>query len=283
MDITLPESRISIVGLGLMGGSLAMALHGKCRALFGVDPDPGTLELGEKLNIFSKIALEPDGTLSESNVVILAAPAGTILQLLRQLPDLHPGNAIVMDIGSTKNEIMAAYQELPTRFVPIGGHPMCGKETSTIVNADPSIFQNAPFAFTRIDRTTQEACEFAVQMAESIGAKPFWIDAETHDAWTAAISHLPYLLSLSLALSTPPDAKPLIGPGFKSVSRLAGKPSSMMIDIIKTNRDQILQACSQFSEQFQEISRLIEDNDYETIAAMIEAGRMKRDLLVTEE
>lgn len=283
MEIPLPEARISIVGLGLMGGSLAMALHDKCRTLYGVDPDPGTIDFAENLNIFSKITAKPDGTIAESNVIILAAPVGAILQLIQQLPDLHPGSAIVIDIGSTKSEILAAYEHLPPRFVPIGGHPMCGKETSTISNADPSIFQDAPFAFVRLERTTQEACLFGTQMAEAIGAKPFWIDADTHDAWAAAISHLPYLLSLTLALATPPETKPLIGPGFKSVVRLAGKPSSMMVDILKTNREQILEACTLFSDQFREVAELIEASDFETIAKLIEKGSMKRDAFVKVE
>lgn len=282
MDNPLPEARIAIVGLGLMGGSLAMALHGKCQKLIGVDNDPETIEYAKNLNIFSEVTSNPAEGIPKANVIILATPVGMILQLIQQLPDLHPEPAIVLDIGSTKGEIMARYEQLPHRFDPIGGHPMCGKETFSIQYADPSIYMDAAFAFCPLDRTTEEARLFADQLAAAIGARPIWMDAETHDSWAAAISHLPYLLSLTLALSTPVEAKTLIGPGYKSVVRLAGKPSSMMIDILKTNRDQILQSGKQFYEQFLEISRLIDNSDYETIAQLIDSGRHKRDILVSE-
>jgi prephenate dehydrogenase len=277
------EQRIAIVGLGLMGGSLAMALHGKCKALFGVDSDPNAVKFAQKSKLFSKATPDIKEALADAAVIILAAPVCTILKLIQQLPAHFPGNAIVMDIGSTKREIMAAYEQLPARFIPIGGHPMCGKETSSFVHADPSIFIDAPFVFTPLERTTPEAREIANQMAQAIGASPIWMDADTHDNWTAAISHLPYLLSLSLALASPPEAGTLVGPGFKSVVRLAGKPGSMMVDILKTNRDQILQACTHFSNQFNEIYRLIDEADYETIARLIEIGSMKRDALVEEK
>ncbi|HDS01029.1 MAG TPA: prephenate dehydrogenase/arogenate dehydrogenase family protein, partial [candidate division Zixibacteria bacterium] len=215
--LAFPGKRIAIIGLGLMGGSLAMSLHGKCDDLFGVDRDPETVKYARKLNIFTQVATSPEEILAQSNVVILATPVGTIVNLIQKLPDIHPGSAIVMDIGSTKQEILEAYQALPPRFIPIGGHPMCGKEKSSIAHADPAIFDGAVFALSSLERTSQEVCEFADQLVRAIGSKPVWVGAETHDRWVALISHLPYLLSLSLALATPDDAKTLSGPGYNGM------------------------------------------------------------------
>lgn len=260
-----------------------MALRGKCDKIFGVDPDPEAISFAEKHGIVDQATSNPKEVLSKSNVIILAAPVGAILQFIHDLPALHSGEAIVLDLGSTKREIAAALDDLPSRFDPIGGHPMCGKEKLTISNADPKLFQDAPFAFTPLERTTEKARDFATQLAESIGAYPLWIDSATHDTWTAATSHLPYLISLSLVLSTPSEIKPLVGTGFKSTTRLAGTPGSIMIDIFRTNRDEILIACSRFSEQLKVINQLIENMDFESMAEIMEQGRTKRELLVGME
>ena len=227
--------------------------------------------------------MNPKEVLSKSDVIILAAPVGAILQFIHDLPALHPGEAIVLDLGSTKREIAAALEDLPSRFDPIGGHPMCGKEKLTIFNADAMLFQDAPFAFTPLERTTEKAREFVEQLAESVGADPLWVDAATHDAWTAATSHLPYLISLSLALSTPSEAKPLVGMGFKSTSRLAGTPGSIMFDILRTNRDEILNAISRFSGHLKEITQFIETMDFDSMAEIMEQGRTNREMLVGME
>ena len=277
------NARISIIGLGLMGGSLAMALRGKCDKIFGVDPDPESIAFAEKHGIVDQATANPNEVLSKSNVIILAAPVGAILQFIHDLPNLHPGEAIVLDLGSTKREIVAAFDDLPDRFDPIGGHPMCGKEKLTISNADAMLFQDAPFAFTPLDRTTKKARGFAAQLAESIGAHPLWIDAATHDAWTAATSHLPYLISMLLARSTPSEVKPLVGSGFKSTTRLAETPGSIMLDILRTNRDEILNAISRFSGQLKEITQFIEMMDFDSMAKILEQGRTNREMLVGVE
>jgi prephenate dehydrogenase len=260
-----------------------MALRGKCAKIFGVDHDPEAIAFAEKYGIVDQATTNPKKILSESNVIILAAPVGAILQFIDDLPVLHSGEAIILDLGSTKREIVAAFKKLPSRFDPIGGHPMCGKEKLTISNADPKLFQDAPFAFTPLERTTKNAREFAAQLAESIGAHPLWIDAATHDAWTAASSHIPYLISLSLALSTPSETKSLVGSGFKSTIRLAGTPGSIMLDIFRTNRDEILIACSRFSEQLKEITQFIENMDFESMAEIMEQGRTNREMLIGME
>ncbi|MBW8012864.1 MAG: prephenate dehydrogenase [Chloroflexi bacterium] len=279
-NLPLSEAKISIVGLGLMGGSLAMALGGKCQELYGVDTNPDVISFAAQNGIVDLAVTKLEDTLSNSNVIVLAAPVGTILQIIHDLPDLHSGSAIVMDIGSTKREIVAAFEGLPNRFDPIGGHPICGKEDLSISNADPEIFQGASFAFTPLERTTKKARDFSWELAKSIGAQPFWIDAPTHDAWSAASSHLPYLISLSLALSTPHEVNPLVGSGFKSVVRLAGTPGSMMVDILRTNRDEILTACARFSDQLEMALEFLETSDYDKLAELITLGRSNRNELL---
>jgi prephenate dehydrogenase len=282
-DDLLSSTRICIVGLGLMGGSLTMALRGKCGRLYGVDTDQETLAWVRGRQLTDRVSTRLEDLVPDSDVIILAVPVETIKELIHQLPAIHPGSAIVMDLGSTKREIVAEYDRLPSRFDPIGGHPMCGKENLSIFNAETTLFQGAPFALTSLDRTTEDARRFAEQLVDSIGAKPLWINPETHDAWGAATSHLPFLIAMALAHSTSIEAAPLVGPGFRSSVRLAGTPAAMMVDILKTNRDQILMKGKKYSQQFGEILQMLEDSEFDRLTELIEEGRVKKAQLVGQD
>jgi prephenate dehydrogenase len=257
----LSTAQVTIIGLGLMGGSLAMALRGHCARIWAYDPDEFSLRMAQQQGIVDRASANLEEILQDSDLIILAAPVQAILRLLGELPELVPGTPVIMDIGSTKRQIMAAMQKLPQQFDPIGGHPMCGKEKLGLVNADAGLFQGAPFAFTRLKRTSTRAQQLASQLAEAIGAKALWVDADTHDRWTAATSHLPYLLSSVLVLTTPSDARQLSGPGFRSMTRLAATPSSMMLDVLETNRDYILNALERFREQIELVETLLKHSD----------------------
>lgn len=254
---TLADSSIAIVGLGLMGGSLAMALKGHCADLLGVDSDPDVITLAEGLEVFDSCSTDLNQILPKANVIILAIPIHAILELIEFLPSIHPGPAVVLDIGSTKTQIVNALEKLPPAFEPLGGHPMCGKEKATIVNADPYMFRDAPFAFVSLERTTEQTRNLAEQIADSIGANPIWLDPVDHDRWVAYTSHLPYFLSTALSLTVPPEAGTMIGPGFRSASRLSATPSSMMVDILKTNRVNIAKTIDEFLEEVERMRDLL--------------------------
>lgn len=262
---TLAESSIAIVGLGLMGGSLAMALNGHCAKLLGVDLDPDVITLADGLEVFDACSTDLNQILPQANVIILATPIQAILDTIEILPEIHPGPAIVLDIGSTKTQIVSALEKLPAAFNPIGGHPMCGKEKGTIANADPDMFQNAPFAFVSLERTTQQTREFAEQLAGRIGANPVWLEAGDHDRWVAYTSHLPYILSTALSLTVPSQASKLIGPGFRSASRLAATPAAMMMDILKTNRVNIAKSLDEYLEEVELLRDLLSQGEFDQL------------------
>jgi prephenate dehydrogenase len=266
------SARVAVMGLGLMGGSLAMALQGHTAALIGIDPDPEVVRLALERKIVDYASTRPEGLLPTADVVILAAPVNTIIRLLQELPNLHPGPAVVMDLGSTKVEILAAMQALPARFDPIGGHPMCGKEKSGLTNADPSLYQDASFALISLPRTTAHARQMAVHLVQLIGARLLWLDADVHDRWVAATSHLPYLSAAALASITPLEAAPLASTGFRSTARLAASSTEMMVDILMTNRKNILPALRQLREHLDQIDTFLEGEDYTALQILLAQG-----------
>jgi prephenate dehydrogenase len=268
----LADARIAIVGLGLMGGSLALALRDRCHALLGCDLDPATLRSAHQQNLFDKLSPHLAEILPGTDVVILATPVKAILDTIPQLPGLHPGSPIVLDLGSTKVKIAEALNKLPSRFDPLGGHPMCGKETSGFDSADPDLFRGAVFAFTSLERTSSKAKYFAQQITAVLGSKLLWIDPENHDRWTSATSHLPYLVASALAVSTPEIAKPLVGPGFRSTTRIAATPAGIMLDVLESNQENILQDLDRFMLQMNQFKTLLMAGEYPDLESALEEG-----------
>jgi len=247
----LRDCRVAILGLGMMGGSLALALRGKCKELLAVDPDPATIEIARTRDIVRKISSDSGKIVPQADVLVLAAPVAVILDLIEALPALHPGSPIVIDLGSTKRQICKKLDLLPERFEAVGGHPMCGKEVASLANADPTIFIGATFALVPAGRTTPLSEEMAEQIALEIGSQPLWMDAERHDEMVAATSHLPYLLANALSLATPEQSAALVGSGFKSAARLSSSYTPMMLDVLASNQDNVQVAARRFREQLE--------------------------------
>ena len=272
--------KVAIWGLGLIGGSLAYALAGKCALLIGIDPDPHTVELASVSGIFNCVSQSAESVIADADLIILAAPVCGILEQIKSLPDLHPGTGVVLDLGSTKRKIMEAMAGLPSRFVPVGGHPMCGNEKSSFQYADASLFTGANFALVKLPQTTVQAQAFAETIVRQTGANPLWLDAETHDRWTAMTSHMPYLIANALAVSIPLDASPMAGSGLRSTSRLAGASPGMMMDILMTNQDFLLEAIQHFQANLENLIENIHQEDHVTLETNLQKSRNARNALL---
>ena len=191
----LKNANIAIIGLGLMGGSLAFSLKDRCRRLSALDVNPKTIDLARSRGIAHSVGSDPVEILADVDLVILSSPVPAIMDWLKRLPDYIQHPCIVLDIGSTKREIASAMDALPDNFDPLGGHAICGKERLSLINAERTLFQDAPFLLTPLAGSGVRARSAALQIIEVIGAHPVWVTAEMHDHFLAMTSHLPYLLS----------------------------------------------------------------------------------------
>jgi prephenate dehydrogenase len=267
--ITLGQCQIAILGLGLMGGSLAMALNGKVKEIIGIDPDPFALRLAEDKQVFNHLDTHPGNLLKTADLVILAMPVRKIIQVLAELPGFHPGNPVVMDLGSTKVDIVNAMNCLHARFDPLGAHPMCGKEKSTLAAADANLFNGSPFVFTRLERSSNRACSLAEQIARAVQSKPLWLDAETHDRWVASTSHLPYLAACALAAATPVEAALLASSGYISTTRVSTTSPDMMLDVLITNRKNVLAGLNTFRRHLDDLHTSLEAGDFAVLKELL--------------
>ena len=255
----LDAARVAIVGLGLIGGSLALALRPHCAALLGADPDPQARAWAQRHARADAVATDPAAVVSRADVVILAAPVSAILRLIPQLPHWAQGPTLVLDVGSTKGAIAAALAQLPPPLQAVAGHPMAGKAVGGAEHAEATLFRGAPFALVELPNTTPTARRLALEIVAAVGAHPVWVDAQAHDEAVAVVSHLPYLLALALALATPPEAAALIGPGFRSTSRLAGSPPALMADIVGNNLPAVRRALARFRQRLDEVEAALEN------------------------
>ncbi len=270
---SLKESNITIIGLGLMGGSLAFALKERCRRLSAFDSHLPTLELARRQEIVHLAESDPAKALINADLIILACPVPAILDWLDHLPEYVQHPCIVIDIGSSKRTIVAALESLPENFDPIGGHPICGREQLSLANAERFLYRDAPFVLTPLLRTGGQARSAAQQIIEALGANPIWLGADEHDRILAATSHMPYLLSSALADATTFDVAPLIGPGFCSSVRLAGTPSNMMLGVLMSNRDNVLASIARFRQSLDIIETALLDGNRDALETALDNAR----------
>ena len=277
---TLKDANIALIGLGLMGGSLALSLKERCHHLSAYDPHLPTLELARRQEIAHVAEGDPAKVLADVDLVILACPVPAIVDWLARLPEYIQHPCIVLDIGSSKRTIVSALETLPANFDPVGGHPICGRERLSLENAERFLYREAPFVLTPLERTSENARSATLQIIEALGAKPVWLDAEAHDRILAATSHLPYLLSSALALATLNDAAPLIGPGFRSTSRLAGTPSSMMLGVLQSNADNVLASIVSFRQSLDVLESALRSENRDALQSALNQSRTHYQTLV---
>lgn len=275
-DHSLAGLRIGIVGLGLMGGSLAMALRGHAGRLSAVEPAPLARQIALREGIVDSATESLAAGVQEVDLLVLATPVRTILNVLNRLPALRPDGCLVLDLGSTKQAVCAAMSVLPEPFAAAGGHPMCGKETAGITAATPDLYRGQTFILCRTERTTAAAEAIALQVVEAIGARPFFLEAEEHDRLVAAVSHLPVLLSAALMRHADSERQwQVSASGFRDASRLSGSDPRMMLDILMTNRAAVLVALEEVDADLAELRRLLEQADEGGLSEWLAAAQVR--------
>ena len=280
----LRDCSVAVVGLGLMGASLCMDLKNGhlCREVRGVARRTQTV-----LDAFFAGAVDlatndlQTGILG-ADIVILATPVRTIVATLEEIgPRLWPG-ALVMDMGSTKSDICAAMELLPPGVQPVGGHPMCGKETAGFEAAECGLYRNAPWVLSPLPRTDPQALELAAELAQAVGARPTVIEPARHDQLVAAISHLPFLVASALTAAVAevgardPLAWELAAGGFRDTSRVAASDTQMFLDILLTNRAAVLAQVDAFAAQLGDLRALLECGDETGLRSRLGSTQRRR-------
>ena len=273
--------RLAIVGVGLMGGSLAAALR-QARfvdRIVGVDEDPRSLEAARGRGLIDA-AQDLETAAREADLMVLATPLGALPGLLARLSCCLPAHAVVTDMGSAKQSVVEAAHALGlSRFVP--GHPMAGGECSGPMAARADLFAGRSAILTPTEGTDEEAVRTVRAMWVAAGARVILADAATHDRLVAYTSHLPHLLAFAcaelLAGYAPAEAlAPFTGTGLKDFLRIAGSDPVMWRDICAANAASLAPALAAYAERLTGYSERLARGDFEGLLRHFAAAQAFR-------
>ncbi len=278
----MEKQKIAIIGLGVIGGSLGMALSatGKYHVI-GVDQDQETLQIARETEAISEGTHDYLEAVQDASVVFLAVPIGEIIRIAREIREKIGQDTVVTDVGSTKEPVVAELEKIfGGRFV--GGHPMTGSELAGIKGADEYLFENSIYVLTPTENTEKEAVARVKSVVEETGARVIYLTPQEHDLIVAAVSHLPHLLAVALMTQVGDFAADhpvtflLAAGGFRDVTRIAAGHPRMWRDIYQSNRHYILQASSQFRKILSSLEQLLANGDFEAFVGVMEKARTER-------
>ncbi|HET8524283.1 MAG TPA: prephenate dehydrogenase/arogenate dehydrogenase family protein [Thermomicrobiales bacterium] len=283
--------RITIIGLGLIGGSIGLGLRQWSQEnsksgeesiqVTGFDTDLEQQHYAQKIKAVDKTEWNLEKAVRDADLVVVAAPVRAIRETFEDIaPHLHHG-AIVTDTGSTKTDVLTWANELLPRTVSfVGGHPMAGKAQS-IEGAEATLFKEATWCIAPSPYASEDAIRNVLGMVAALGAEPFFIDPVEHDAFVGGVSHLPAILSAGLVntVSSDPswrDMKTLTAGGFRDMSRLAAGSPAMHRDIVLTNRDAVNRWIGAMITQLEDFRAMLngdEEQASEAINSFFEKAR----------
>jgi prephenate dehydrogenase len=259
--------RVAVVGVGLIGGSIGLAVRERLAAsVAAFDSSREALEIALERSAIDRACDDVAGAVADADAVFVAAPVGVLPDVIAAVLAAASEDCVVTDVGSTKRAIVAAVED--GRFV--GGHPLAGAETSGVQHARGDLFDGATWYLTPTSRTSGILYERLHRLLHGLGARPTAIDADTHDTLLATVSHLPHVLAnvlvsqaaRTLDLDTdPPRRLPATGPSFRDATRVAGAPSAIWTDIYISNRDAIAARIDDTIARLTDVRDALRDDD----------------------
>ena len=285
--------RLAIVGVGMIGGSLALALKREnvCTNIIGYGRNPRNLETAVELGVIDEFSLDLKEVVSNADVVVFATPLATNPLLFAEAAGSIRADTVITDVGSAKSSVVdaasSAFGEQFKNFVP--GHPIAGKEMSGVEAASSNLFEQHIVILTPLADTSVHALSQITQMWEVTGAEVITLEVEHHDSVLAATSHLPHMLAYALVdclakMQESDEIFQFAAGGFIDFTRIASSNPQMWHDICFSNRKSLLKVLDQFDEHMLEIRDAIETGDSERILHIFSRAKSARDdLIVTRE
>jgi prephenate dehydrogenase len=255
--------KVSVLGTGLIGGSVALALSSRAPGweIQAFDADPSVRARAAGLGLADRICESPEKAASGAELVVLAPPADLIPEMCARIAPLLGASAVVTDVGSSKVEVVRAGEAaLGERFV--GGHPMAGSERHGVDAADAGLFEGAWWILTPTETTSSRSYSTVTNLIGRLGAKPVAVAPEAHDALVARLSHVPQLTASALVevAASAGDREALLGlagAGFRDVTRIAASDPSLWVAIVRSNRRAVLEGLERLRGRLGAVAEMI--------------------------
>ncbi len=277
--------RLALIGCGLMGGSFALALRqaGWVHTIAGFSASEKTRQRAVQRQVIDQACTSVAQAVQGADLVLLAVPVGAMQASFEAMRDVLSPNALLMDVGSTKCDVIAAAQaslgERLSCFVP--AHPIAGKEVAGIEHAEAGLYQNRRTILTPLPKTSITRLQAAHDVWAAIGSQVSTMTAEAHDATFAAVSHLPHMLAFAAvnALSSQPQGAAYLdmaGPGFKDFSRIAASDAAVWRDILSANSAEVLAQVAHFRAALAQFENALKVGDAAALQQLIQQASVVR-------
>lgn len=268
---------ITVIGPGLIGGSLAVGLreNGFATRIIGVDNKPAHAQKALDLGIVDEIMPLPEAV-AQSRMIIVATPVDSLTRLIPQVLDLIDHQKVVLDVGSTKLPVLQAVEHHPNRLRYVATHPMAGTEYSGPEAAVPGLFAGKCCVFSDVEKSDADAVYLCRTLYESLGMHLNFLEGAAHDLHVAYVSHISHIASFALALTVLEKEKnedrifELASGGFNSTVRLAKSSPDTWVPIFRQNRDNVLDVLDEFINTISRFRTLLIKKDFEQFGQLIE-------------
>jgi len=277
-------NKITIIGVGLIGGSLAKAIKANKLAniVCGYGRDQSRLEKAKKGNIIDELSTDMAEAIKDTDIVVIATPVGAFKQILQEIEPFISDQVIITDVGSTKTNIVKIVNEVLAKkskcFVP--AHPIAGKEKSGFEASVPDLFEDKKVIITPLENNAPESTQIIHDMWSGVGADVDFMSPVSHDELLGMTSHLPHMLAFSLVnylVSQNPTASIYAGGGFKDFSRIASGDAVMWRDICLHNKDQIIDHINGYQATLSELKDAIDSDNSEKLELLFTTAKNTRD------
>jgi prephenate dehydrogenase len=274
-------NKVTIIGVGLIGGSVAKALKtaGIAGSITGFGRSKATLELALKLGAIDHVGQGTTQAVEHADLVVLAAPVGTFESTVREIALHMKKGAILTDVGSVKGSLVNRIEAmLPAGVHYVPSHPIAGKEKHGVAEASGALFQGAKCILTPTTRTDPQALEVVKAMWTAVGANVVLMDADAHDHIFAAVSHLPHTAAFAMVNTVaefsagPENYISFSGAGFRDFTRIAASSPEMWRDVCLLNGENIIEMIEQYQLALNSIKKAIEHRDADKLDALFHAA-----------
>jgi prephenate dehydrogenase len=273
-----PVSTLAVVGVGLLGGSIAAGAKARRIAgrVIGVGRDPARLELARQSGLIDAASTEMAAT-AEADLVVICTPVDRIAADVRKSAAVCRPGTLITDVGSVKGTICCELLEgLPPGIEFIGSHPLAGSEKSGFESADANLFAGRVCVVTPHDQSNPAARERLRRFWTKLGARVIEMSPGAHDHALAESSHLPHLAAAALAATLQEEHRPFAATGFRDSTRIAGGDASLWTAILLANADELLEACDRYERVWREFRLAIESDDPRQLRALLQKARENR-------
>lgn len=281
-------NKLVVIGVGLIGGSFALALRkvGLVKHITGLGRSPGNMQRALELGVIDEIATDTATAMHSADLVFLAMPVGQTAAIMEHIAPYVHANTLITDAGSTKQDVVSAarhYLPIQNRYHFVPGHPIAGAEHSGVQAAQADLYSNKHVILTPLPETDRGSVERIFRLWQACGAEVSLMPADEHDRVLAATSHLPHILAFTLmnhlqhSTDDPASLLRFAGSGFRDFTRIASSSPEMWRDICLANREALLQQIESYQRELNDLKELLENQDSETLKLSFSRARNLRE------